>query len=106
MSIKVEVLEPQDNEQVKVLITWSLDHELHPSVHVDEIEAGAPRHVIAFFNKADGSATDFETKTIETDIIHRENGTIGHSITAIAVLDNAVVAKDRKYVRGGVSERQ
>jgi hypothetical protein len=102
MPIEIEVLQPELTKEVLVRVKWTGDHVFLRS-YLDDIEHGAPRHVLVFFEKGDGDELESFDRVIGTRII--EGSGIGiHSLSAVAILGNQVVAKDRKRVRNGTSE--
>lgn len=100
MPVTVEVLDPVEGEEVRFKLTWTNDLEIGP-VHLDDIESGAPRHAIAFFRPSDGNREMSSSRIIGTTMTQQRPPAAAHTFTAIAVVGDKVVAKDRKRVRSG-----
>lgn len=100
MPVTVEVLEPVVGKEVRFKLTWTNDLEIGP-VYLDDIESGAPRHAIAFFLPSDGNREMSSSRIVGTTITQQHPPAVEHTFTAIAVVGDRVVAKDRKRVRSG-----
>ncbi|MBL7982082.1 MAG: hypothetical protein JNL52_09755 [Flavobacteriales bacterium] len=105
MPIIIEVLEPVHGKLVEFKVTWTNDLELGP-VYMDEIEDGAPRHAIVFFKVREGNGLEKSSETFSTGITQDDTHAIEQTFTALAVLGDQIVAKDRKRVRNARSSMQ
>jgi hypothetical protein len=95
--MEAKVIVPVDGP-ITVEYTWPENYIL-VGEHMDE---PGHRYHIAFFEEKMGSpqgSHKFEMTTID----HAGSGE--HSLSAIAICANQVLAKDRKLVRDGTSER-
>jgi hypothetical protein len=105
MPVNIEVLEPAHGKLVEFKVTWTNDLELGP-VYMDEIESGAPRHAIVFFKPGKGDGLQKSSQTFSTGITHDDTHAVQQTFTALAVLGDQVVARDRKRVRNARSTVQ
>jgi len=86
-----------DDKAPEVTYTWPDGFEL-----VGEfMDSPGNRYHIAFFKASPSGAAGSKTFPIDTIDF---KGDAEHSLSAIAILDNNVRARDRKLVRDGVSE--
>lgn len=105
MPVTIEVIEPVHDQLVEFKVTWTNDLELGP-VYMDEIESYAPRHAIVFFTAGRGDGLQKSSQTFSTGITHDNTHAVQQTFTALAVLGDKVVARDRKRVRNARSTVQ
>lgn len=102
MEVRIEVSEPVEGSEVQFTVTWTNDLEL-VAEYKDDIDPDSPRHAIVLFRTADGDPERRSSRTIGTGIRQGPEGDPAHSFTALAIIGEAVVAKDRKRVRNARS---
>lgn len=99
MSITVEVIVPISRGQIKIKYARAPGFR-----HIrNEEDAVHHRYFIAFYEK-DVRETTGGVDVFDTSIVHDPSFPIEHSLTGLAIVENAVVGQDKRMVRDGNTE--
>ena len=98
MSFKVTVILPATDGKISVKVERPADSK-YLGHEIDPLDDGPARYFICFYTE--GSSSNMEADTYETGVEHFPAHPISTSFTGLVVVQNAVVARDRKRTRNG-----
>lgn len=98
MPFKVTVIMPATDGKISVKVDRPADSK-YIGHEIDPLNDGPARYFIGFYTE--GSSSTLEADMYETDVEHYPAHPISTSFTGLVVVQNAVVARDRKRTRNG-----
>lgn len=103
MPFRVTVTLPTTDGRIKVKVDRPIDSR-YIRHEIDPLNDGPARYFIGFYT--DGSSTSMVSEEYETGVEHFPAHHTSTSFTAVVVVENAVVARDRRRVRNGRASEQ